>query len=319
ALFAPGGSRDVEVTVTAHRPATTGTLELEAPAGWSVGPAGQRFDLAAAGDQARLLFTVTAPADPATARLAARAGVGGMRYDSQRVEVRYPHLPRQLLHPPARLKAVCLDLAIRGRSIGYLAGAGDNVADSLVRMGYAVTMLSEADLALERLREFDAIVIGVRAFNTRADLGPGLPALFGYIEGGGVVIAQYNNPRGLRVAEVAPYALQLSGERVTDENASITLLAPDHPALNVPNRITEADFDGWVQERGLYFPNQWDERFTALLACGDRGEAPLSGGLLVARHGRGYYVYTSLAFFRQLPAGVPGAHRLFANLVSLGK
>ena len=130
---------------------------------------------------------------------------------------------------------------------------------------------------------------------------------------------QYNNPNGLQTNQLAPFELRLSSERVTDETAPVTFLAPDHPALNTPNKITGADFEGWVQERGLYFPGQWDEHFTPLLACGDPGEAPLKGGLLVAKYGKGYYVYTGLAWFRQLPAGVPGAYRLFANLVSLGK
>jgi hypothetical protein len=146
-----------------------------------------------------------------------------------------------------------------------------------------------------------------------------MDALFAYVEGGGNVIAQYNRPNDLKTNKLAPFALTLSGQRVTNENAPVTILAPDHPALNVPNKITAADFEGWVQERGIYFPNQWDERFTPLLASGDPGEEPLKGGLLVAKHGRGHFVYSGLVWFRQLPAGVPGAYRLFANLVSLGK
>ena len=163
------------------------------------------------------------------------------------------------------------------------------------------------------------MVIGIRAFNTRTDLGPQMTNLFAYVEAGGNVIVQYNRPNGLQTDKLAPYSLRLSGDRVTDENAPMTFLAPDHPALNTPNKITSADFEGWVQERGMYFPNQWDEHFTPILACNDPGEAPLKGGLLVAQYGKGYFVYTGLAFFRQLPAGVPGAYRLFANLVSLGK
>ncbi|MBV9468224.1 MAG: hypothetical protein JOZ57_03135, partial [Abitibacteriaceae bacterium] len=171
----------------------------------------------------------------------------------------------------------------------------------------------------DSLRRFDAVVIGVRAFNVRTDLADGLPALFAYVEGGGNVIEQYNRPDGLKTNKLAPYDLTLSSQRVTNENAPVTFLAPDHPALNTPNKITAADFEGWVQERGIYFPSQWDEHFTPLFASGDPGEEPLKGGLLVAKYGRGYFVYTGLVFFRELPAGVPGAYRLFANLVSLGK
>jgi hypothetical protein len=163
------------------------------------------------------------------------------------------------------------------------------------------------------------VVIGIRAFNTRKDLTGKLPALLAYAEAGGTVIAQYNQSDGLAPGWFAPFRLRISRDRVTDERAPVTLLEPDHPALNTPNRITAADFDGWVQERGRYFPDQWDERFTPILASGDPGEKALQGGLLVARHGKGYLVYTSLSWFRQLPEGVPGAYRLFANLVSLSQ
>jgi hypothetical protein len=213
---------------------------------------------------------------------------------------------------------VTLDLAVRGKKIGYLPGAGDSVAECLKEMDYDVTTLSDADLTTNRLKEFDAVVIGIRAYNTRANLGPQLPQLFAYIENGGTVVAQYNRD-GVRTS-IAPYSLRISNDRVTDETAKMTFLAPEHPALNTPNKITQADFDGWVQERGIYFPNDWDkEHFTAILACNDPGEAPKSGGLLIAPYGKGYFVYTGLDFFRQLPDGVPGAYRLFANLVSLGK
>jgi hypothetical protein len=186
-------------------------------------------------------------------------------------------------------------------------------------MGYAVTQLTGADLSPEKLRSLDAVVIGIRAFNIRRDLTEYLPALFAYVEAGGNLIVQYNNAEGLAANWLAPFYLRISRDRVTDEHAPVTFLTPDHPALTTPNRITKADFDGWVQERGLYFPDQWDGRFTAILASGDPGETPLQGGLLVARHGKGHLVYTGLAWFRQLPEGVPGAYRLFANLVSLGK
>ena len=163
------------------------------------------------------------------------------------------------------------------------------------------------------------MVVGVRAFNVRNNLASQLPLLFDYVEKGGTIIAQYNRPDGLKTDKLAPFELHLSGDRITNENAAVTLLTPDHPVLNVPNKITRTDFDGWVQERGIYFPNQWDEHFTPILAFNDPGESPLKGGLLVAPYGKGYFVYTGLVFFRELPAGVPGAFRLFANLISLGK
>jgi hypothetical protein len=318
-LFAPGGTRPVTVELTGARAQATGTVQLDAPAGWTVTPASQRFRLAAPGEHARFTFTVTAPAQPAAALLGASVEMNGRRFNQQRVEVRYDHLPLQLLQPPARAKAVSLDLAIRGRHVGYLPGAGDDVAAALEEMGYEVVSLTGVDLTPERLRGLDAVVIGIRAFNVRADLAERLPALFAYVEAGGTLVAQYNTLDSLREGWLAPFRLHLTRDRVTNEHAPVTILAPEHPVLTTPNRISAADFEGWVQERGLYFPDQWDERFTAILESGDAGETPLKGGLLVARHGKGYFVYTSLAWFRQLPEAVPGAYRLFANLASLGK
>jgi hypothetical protein len=321
-LFAPGATRPMTVEVVASRAGAAGSLKLDVPADWKIEPANRPFRLAAIGDRVRLSFNVTAPAQPkqpATIDITARAEVNGVPVETRRKEIRYSHLAPLLVQSPALIKAVALDLAIRGREVGYLPGAGDNVAEALEQMGYNVTQLSGADLTLDKLKRFDAVVTGVRAFNVRTDWGDGLAALFAYVEGGGNVIVQYNRPDNLKTDRLAPFDLKLSSQRITDENAPVTFLAPDHPALNTPNKITAADFAGWVQERGIYFPNQWGEQFTPLLASGDPGEEPSKGGLLVAKHGRGYFVYSGIVWFRQLPAGVPGAYRLFANLVSLGK
>jgi len=296
-----------------------GDVRLNAPADWKVAPAKRSFNLSEPGAHDRLTFTITAPAQATIAAIGAEAEVGGRAWDNERVVIDYPYIPVQLLQPPARLKAVCLNLAIRGQRVGYLPGAGDNVADALSAMGYSVTTLSGSDLTPERLKDFDAVVIGVRAFNVRDDLAPHTDALFSYVQAGGNLIEQYNRPNRLRTDKFAPFDLHLSNERITDETAPVTFLAPEHPVLNTPNKITAADFDGWIQERGIYFPDRWDGHFTPILASHDPGEEPLKGGLLVAPYGKGHIVYTGLVFFRELPAGVPGAYRLFANLVSLGK
>ena len=318
-LFAPGSQHAVTIQLTAYRPDSGGSLKLIAPDGWQIVPESQSFHLGSIGEQANLTFTVTAPAQPAVATITADATIGGSHFNNQRIEIQYSHLPFILLQPPARLKAVTLDLAIRGHSVGYIAGAGDDTAAALRQMGYAVTELGANDLTPDKLHDLDAIVIGIRAFNLRADLAAHLPDIFAYVEAGGTVVAQYNRPDGLKTDRIAPFDLAISQQRVTDPKAAMTFLAPDHPVLNSPNKITQADFAGWVQERGTYFPNRWDDHFVPILACSDAGEAPLKGALLIARSGKGYFVYTGLTFFRQLPAGVPGAYRLLANIVSLGK
>ncbi|MBP7142233.1 MAG: PIG-L family deacetylase [Opitutaceae bacterium] len=318
-LFSPGEERAVWVEVEATRPGTVGRIEIEAPAGWAVKSSSQSFDLKDRGARARIPFTIEAPQEPATAMLGARATVNGAVVRTSRIDIRYDHIPAQLIQPPAQARLVSLNLAIKGKSVGYLPGAGDLVAESIRRMGCEVTILGSGDLTADRLRAFDSVVLGVRAFNTREDIEPSLPALFDYAQQGGTVIVQYNTTADLKSTRFAPYPLTLSRERVVDETAPVTILAVDHPAMTAPNRIGPADFEHWVQERGLYFPGRWDAHFTPLLSLADPGEPQRQGALLVAKHGKGWFVYTGLSFFRELPAGVPGAYRLFANLLSLGK
>jgi LmbE family N-acetylglucosaminyl deacetylase len=320
-LFPPGAARQTVVEVTAARENSTGSLKLRAPSGWRVSPESLPFSLLKAGEKGRFTFTITAPPQAGTAEITAVADVGGRSWDRGHLELRYDHIPAQLLQPPARLKALSLELAVHARKVGYVPGAGDLIAEALARMGCAVTQLTSNDLTPEKLNGFATVVIGIRAFNVHPELSSRIAELSNYSTNGGTVIVLYNRPaqRAGSAMRLAPYRLSVSGERVTDETAEMTLLAPDHPVYNTPNKIVASDFDGWVQERGAYFASEWDHHFTPLIACHDPGEQPLRGSLLVAQEGRGYFVYTALSWFRQLPDGVPGAYRLFANLISLGK
>jgi LmbE family N-acetylglucosaminyl deacetylase len=323
-VFAPGGTKPVEIQLTANRANTTGTVQLDLPAGWTATPATQDFRIAATGGRTTVTFNVKAPAGTTSATIAAHATVGGQRYSTDHTAIDYDHIPYQLLQPAATIKAVSVNLAIKGSRVAYLPGAGDDVADCIAQMGYTVTEITGADLNPAKLLNFDAVVIGVRAFNERRDLADNLPALWAWVEAGGTVIAQYNRPNGLIAQDLGPFPLSIQGGapglRVTDENAPVSFLAPDHPSLTTPNRINPDDFTGWVQERGTYFPSSWDqERYKTILAMSDPGEKQPDSSLLIAQSGKGYYVYSGVAFFRQLPKGVPGAYRLFANLISLGK
>jgi LmbE family N-acetylglucosaminyl deacetylase len=323
-LFRPGAARSVKVEMTATRPGVSGTLELETPADWKSVPSEQSFHLAAAGTKTNFTFEVTAPKRTVSDRIAASASVDGRQYSNQRVEINYAHLPFILLQPAARARAVSVDFVVHGKRAGYIPGAGDSIAEALEELGYSVTKLGGSDLTAEKLHGLDVVVIGVRAFNVRKDLFPNLSHLFDYIEQGGTVIAQYNRPDGLGGKQLGPYPFSIQGPaprlRITDENAPVTILVPNSPALTAPNHIGPRDFEGWFQERGTYFPSSWDkEHYQTVLAMADPGEEPLDSGLLIAKYGKGYYVYSGVAFFRQLPAGVPGAYRLFANLLSLGK
>ena len=187
------------------------------------------------------------------------------------------------------------------------------------QIGYNVAIIKPEDITAETLSRFDAVVIGIRAYNTVDELKFKQKQLMDYVQEGGNLVVQYNTSRGLILDELSPYHLELSRDRVTDENAEVKIIAPNHELMNSPNKITSKDFEGWTQERGLYFPDKWSSEFTPMLSMHDKGESPKEGSLLVATYGKGNYIYTGLSFFREFPEGVSGAYRLFANMLSLGK
>ena len=320
-VFAGSEPKIVQVMIKAGKPAVSGTLRLNAPAGWKLEPAQQDFNLTLKDQEQTLDFRLYPPTNQSEGWLEPVAESEGKTYGQELVRISYDHIPLQSVLRQARSRIVRVDLKKAGDQIGYIKGAGDEIPASLEAIGYRVELLEPQDIHAGRLQQYDAVVVGIRAYNTIERVRFLQPELMSYVEQGGTLIVQYNTTSDLFLpeSELAPYPLKLSRDRVCVEKAPVAILDPKHPALSFPNVITEKDFDGWVQERGLYFPNEWDEHFKALLSCNDPGESPKSGGLLVAPYGKGYYVYTGLSWFRQLPAGVPGAYRLFANLLSLGK
>jgi hypothetical protein len=244
--------------------------------------------------------------------------IAALRSSWRARSIHHAHIPPLTVRQPSRGELVPVTLATRIKRVGYVPGPGDRVAESLAAVGYEVTLLPDERLASEKLEKYEAIVVGVRAFNSNPRLAQHKDKLLRYVETGGRLVVQYNtNSRiGPLNASVGPWPLEIGRDRVTDEAAAMTALDPKEPLLKAPNALTPADFDGWVQERGLYFASKWDERYRPVFALNDAGEPPQKGALLVARHGKGTFVYTGLSFFRQLPAGVPGAYRLFANLLA---
>ncbi len=318
-VFPTNQPKPVSVRVTAADGAVKGELKLAVPEGWEASPASTPVELKAANAEMVATFTVKPPNQNSEGTLRAIASIGGRDYSLGRVRISYPHIGVQTLMPPAEAKLVRADIRKKGDRIGYIPGAGDDVPESLSQIGYSVKMLSEPEITAKNLAQFSAVVFGIRAFNTQDRISNWLPEIFDYVKNGGVAIAQYNTLADLKTNQFGPYPLEISRDRVTDENAPVRVLAPNNPLMNIPNKITPKDFDGWVQERGLYFPNKWDSAYTAILSCNDPNEKPLDGGLLVAKSGKGFFIYTSYSWFRQLPAGVPGSYRLFANMLSLGK
>ncbi|WP_300436501.1 PIG-L family deacetylase [Christiangramia sp.] len=318
-IFNNSKPREINVQVTANKPDISGELYLKAANGWKIKPVRSNFSIAEAGGNSVLTFEIIPPKDQSETSLIPEACLAGKVYSDELVEIDYEHFPNQNLIMPASLKLVKLDIQKKGEKIAYIEGAGDVVPESLEQIGYQVTRVSPATISESMLKNFDAVVLGIRAYNTVEELKFKQPILFNYVKQGGTMLVQYNTNRGLLVDELSPFKLELSRDRVTQENAKVNFLAPDHPVLNSPNKLSEKDFDGWAQERGLYFPDSWDENFTPILSMNDDNESPKNGSLLVAKYGEGYFIYTGISFFRQFPEAVPGAFRLFANLISIGK
>ncbi|MCU0227149.1 MAG: PIG-L family deacetylase [Bryobacterales bacterium] len=328
AVFFPGTSaRRVDVTVTSHQAKLAGEVALALPTGWRVAPAKRDFTLAGSGEKATLSFEVTPPAGASMGELQAYATVNGQRYERGMIVVDYPHFPPQTLFPRQTARLVREPLQLLSKRIGYVMGAGDEIPQALEQMGGKVTLLTESELGRGDLSGYDAIITGVRAYNTRPDLVANHKRLLDYAERGGTLVVQYNTTRyfgagaadPIEGVQLGPFPFQIGRDRVSVEDAPVTILRPEHALLNRPNRVTAKDFEGWVQERGLYFPAKFDERYETLIATHDPNEESLSGGILYTRLGKGAFVFTSYSWFRQLPAGVPGASKLFANLVSAGK
>ncbi len=317
-IFPTQEAKSIQVSLKNGSHRTNGEVRLLLPDGWIATPQDQPFDLARKEEEAMVRFNVAPRPDARNGTFFVEAEIGGKKIRKGIRTIRYPHISPQTIFPTAEGKLVRLELKTRGRLIGYIMGAGDEIPASLRQMGYEVVLLSDEELAESDLKKFDAIVAGVRAYNTRPKLRTHQKRLMEYVESGGTYVVQYVTLQRGESENLGPYPFTVSRERVTVEEAPVEFLNPTHPLLNDPNKITPADFEGWVQERGLYFADKWDERYETVIASADPGEKRQQGGLLVARHGRGLYVYTGYAFFRQLPAGVPGAFRLFANLVSLG-
>jgi len=311
-LFPDASPRPVRLRVET-REAMHGAARLLLPAGWRCEPAVHEVDLAA-GEARDLVFDLTA--GPEGGAIEAEFSDGARTWSHGMTVIDYPHIPIQTIFPDAAARVVRLELARVGESVGYVMGPGDDVPAALAQAGYRVTLLDDDDLASADLSVYDAIVVGVRAYNSRDALKRGSRRMLDYVENGGTLVVQYNTADQTLHQAFAPDSLALGRDRVTVEDAPIEFVDPASPLLNTPNRITARDFEGWVQERGLYFASGWGPEYRTVLSSADPGEDPSAGGLVWTRHGKGIFIYTGYAFFRQLPAGVPGAYRLFVNLVS---
>ncbi|MGB5894344.1 MAG: hypothetical protein WBG58_09210, partial [Ignavibacteriaceae bacterium] len=318
-LFPSNKKRELRVTIKNHKDNTSGTVKLNARGNWKIEPSEIDFDFENRNEEKQFIFNIFPPDKESHDEVTAELLIGEKIYSTSSATIRYDHIPLETVFPTAKANLVRLDIGERVvKKIGYINGSGDKIPDYLRELGFAVDILSDVDVSNGSLSEYDAIVAGIRAYNINERMEFYQEKILKYVNKGGTYIVQYNT-LGKRYADPGPYELKISRDRVTEEDAAVKILNPTHQLMNFPNKITNKDFSGWIQERGLYFPNEWDDEYEALFEMNDFSESPKRGALLYAEYGDGIFIYTGLSFFRELPAGVPGAYRLFVNLISTGK
>jgi LmbE family N-acetylglucosaminyl deacetylase len=316
-LFPDTKPKFVGITLKSGKDAVKGNLKLDLPKEWKVSPESIAFNLDKKGTEQTVYFEVTPPVQMSEVVAKSSISIDGKAYDKEQTFINYDHITKQQVLETAEVKCIRFDLKTNQEKIAYIMGAGDDVPQSLSQMGYKVTILKPEAITPEKLENFDVVMTGIRAYNIIQELANKQEILFDFVKNGKTMIVQYNTNGELVTPKIAPYPLKLSKDRVTDENAEVRFLAPNHPVLNYPNTITSNDFEGWTQEQGLYYPKEFDKNFTAILSSNDKGEKPLDGALLIAPYGKGNYIYTGLSFFRELPEGVAGAYKLISNLISI--
>lgn len=317
-IFNDDNSKKVAVKVKSFGQELKGNLRLKAPKNWKIYPQNISVSIPIKREEKTYWFEVSPPNEESESELIPEIEINGKIWNKQLIEIKYDHIPEQKVLLSGESKIVKLIIGKSGESIAYIHGAGDAVPENLRQIGYRVDILAPSEITTENLKKYEAVVLGIRAFNVLPELAYKNKVLFEFVKNGGNLIVQYNTNGDLVTQEIAPFPLKLSRDRVTDEFSEVKFTNSSHPALNFPNKISQKDFEGWVQERGLYFPNEWSSDFSTLFSMHDKGENPLEGSVVIAKYGKGYYVYTGLSFFRELPAGVPGAYRLLANFLSLG-
>lgn len=318
-IFNTTQPREVRVVVksSVDKP-VSGKLTISLPQGWKAEPPSHDVALQKREEEQYRSFLVYPSTSESSGEIRTEMQLNDGKYSQALHLISYDHIPVQTLLPPSEIKVARIELKKEGNLVGYISGAGDEIPAALRNMGYEVWEMQNDEVTPANLKRVDAVVLGIRALNTNSRIGYMMEPLLEYVKSGGTLVVQYNTNFGFGTEKFSPFPLKLSRDRVTQEDSEVRILKPGHEVLNTPNEITAKDFDGWVQERGLYFPNQWDAAFEAPLSMNDTGETPSDGSLLIAKYGKGYYVYTGLSFFRELPEGVTGAYKLFANIVSLG-
>jgi LmbE family N-acetylglucosaminyl deacetylase len=318
-IFNNERAKTITLKIKSGKDAINGNVKLDIPQGWQVSPAEIPFTIDKKGQEVVAVFSVSPSKEAGEISIKSIVTVDTQSYDLNKIDINYPHIYKQMVLKPAESKAIHLKIKTKNEKIAYIMGAGDEVPKSLIQMGYEVDIIKQDEISTEKLENYDVVMTGIRAYNTVNALAFKQNILFDFVKNGKTMIVQYNTTDDLVTKDIAPFSLKISRDRVTEENAEVRFLNPKHPVLNYPNKITNDDFKDWKQEQGLYYPNEWDNAFTPIISSNDKGEKPKNGALLIAKYGKGTYVYTGLSFFRELPEGVSGAFRLIANIIAIGK
>ena len=315
-IFPNGKEKTISIKIKAGKENSIGSIKLEVPQSWKVTPTSIDFLLKNKDEEQMAIFTVSPSKEASEVIIKSIVTVDGKEYDNEKIDINYSHIYKQMVLKPAEAKAIKLNIKTNNEKIAYIMGAGDEVPKSLKQMGYEVTIIKPEEITTEKLQVYDVIITGIRAYNVVTTLAIKQNILLDLVKNGKTMIVQYNTLDDLVTKDFAPYSLKISRDRVTEENAEVRFLAPNHLILNSPNKITSTDFEGWKQEQGLYYPSEWDKNFTAIISANDKGEKAKDGAILVANYGKGKYIYTGISFFRELPEGVAGAFRLLANMIA---
>ncbi|MEP7168094.1 MAG: PIG-L family deacetylase [Bacteroidota bacterium] len=328
-IFPDNKPKKILLSIKSEKDSLTGKIHFSEDIPYKIEPDNFPVSLKKKGDEQQIEIIVTPISNPVgesknyNSEMMAYFTSNDKKINTNKsiVELKYDHISYQTIFPNASAKLIKIDLNKKGNNVGYIEGAGDAVPQCLQQVGYHVTFLNDEMIENDSLNKYDAIITGVRAYNTNERMQYHYQKLMNYIEKGGNLIVQYNTNNFLSTVplNIGPYPFKISRDRVTDESAAVTCTSPKHPIMNIPNVLAREDFENWIQERGLYYPSEISDKYETIISCNDKGEKPLNTGIILTKYGKGNFVYTSLSFFRELPAGIPGAYRLFVNMISLGK
>jgi LmbE family N-acetylglucosaminyl deacetylase len=317
-IFDNNKPKTIAIKIKAGKDNIQGKIKLEIPENWKISPLANDFKIDKKGEEQIAIFTVFPPKESSEIFMKSNITINDKLFNKSQIDINYPHIYKQMVLKTAQAKAIKLDLKIKNEKIAYIMGAGDEVPKCLKQMGYEVSIIKPEEISSEKLLPYDVVITGIRAYNVVGALAFKQEIILDFVKNGKTMIVQYNTTDDLVTPNIAPFPLKISRDRVTEENAEVRFLEPKNPILNYPNAITAKDFEGWKQEQGLYYPNDYDKNFTPIISSNDQGETPKNGAILLAKYGKGNYIYTGISFFRELPEGVAGAYRLLANMISIG-